>query len=37
MSDVLTIVELIAIGAVIGYGTKKALRAFDWILAKWRQ
>jgi len=37
MSELLSIVELLAIGIVIGYGTKKALTAFDWLLAKWRQ
>ncbi len=37
MSELLSIVELLAIGVAIGYGTKKALTAFDWLLAKWRQ
>lgn len=37
MMQLLSIVELLAIGLAIGYGTKKALQAFDWLLAKWRQ
>lgn len=32
-----SIVELLVIGLVIGYGTKTALHAFDWLLEKWRQ
>lgn len=36
MSELLSIVELVAIGFAIGYGTKKALQAFDWFLAKRR-
>jgi hypothetical protein len=37
MNELLPIVELLVIGFAIGYGTKKALTAFDWLLAKWRQ
>lgn len=37
MSELLAIVELVAIGIAIGYGTKTALQALDWFLAKWRQ
>ena len=37
MSELLSIVELVVIGVVIGYGTKKALQAFDWLLEKRRQ
>jgi hypothetical protein len=37
MNELLSIVELLVIGLVIGYGTKKALTAFDWLLEKWRQ
>lgn len=37
MSELLSIVELVAIGIIIGYGTKKALQAFAWLAEKWRQ
>lgn len=37
MNELLSIVELAAVGILIGYGTKKALQAFNWILAKWGQ
>lgn len=37
MNELLSIVELVAIGLIIGYGTKKALQAFDWFAEKWRQ
>jgi hypothetical protein len=37
MTQLLSIVELVVIGFTIGYGTKKALQAFDWLLEKWRQ
>lgn len=37
MNELLSIVELLMIGLAIVYGTKKALTAFDWLLAKWRQ
>lgn len=37
MNELLSIVELVAIGIAIGYGTKKAPQAFDWLLEKWRQ
>lgn len=36
MTQLLSIVELVAIGFAIGYGTKKALQAFDWFLEKRR-
>lgn len=35
--SVLSIITVLMIGLAIGYGTKKALTAFDWLLAKWRQ
>lgn len=37
MSEVLSIVTVLAIGLAIGYGATKALAAFDWLLAKWRE
>ena len=37
MNELLSVVTVLAIGLAIGYGTKKALTAFDWFLAKWRQ
>lgn len=37
MSELLSIVTVLAIGMAIGYGATKALAVFDWFLAKWRQ
>ena len=37
MNDLLAFVTIVGLGLVIGYGTKKALQALDWFLAKWRQ
>jgi len=37
MNELLSIVTVLAIGLAIGYGATKALQAFDWLLAKWRQ
>ena len=37
MNDLLAFVTIVGLGLVIGYGTKKALTAFDWLLEKRRQ
>jgi len=37
MKELLSIFELLAIGLIIGYGTHKAIKAFDWLLEKWRE
>jgi len=37
MNDVIAFVTIVGLGLIIGYGTKKALTAFDWLLEKWRQ
>lgn len=36
MNDVIAFVTIVGLGLIIGYGTKKALTAFDWLLEKWR-